>query len=318
MSGIQRRLFLGSAFAGLSGVAAGGLVSSVAPAQAAEPIKRAGHSKFKLSLAAYSYRSFLPSSRGKKPTTTPKTTLTLEDFIADCAKFGCEGTELTSYYFPEQPTPEYLRSLKALCFKLGLDVTGTAVGNDFTHPAGSPEREEQISYTKRWIENAEILGAPVIRIFAGSVKKGQTVEEAHRLVVEAVEECCDFAGKHGVFLALENHGGLTEKPEGLLKLVRDVNSPWLGINFDSGNFHSDDPYAELEQIAPYAINAQVKVVIKRGDSKSAKSEPSDLKRLAKILRDVGYRGYVVLEYEENEDPREVCPKYLDEMRAVFV
>ncbi|MGC3966996.1 MAG: TIM barrel protein [Pirellulales bacterium] len=156
-------------------------------------------------------------------------------------------------------------------------------------------------------------------MFAGAQKKGQTLEETHRLVVEAVEECCDFAGKHGVFLGLENHGGITEQPEELIKLVQDVKSPWLGINFDSGNFHSADPYKELEQIAPYAINAQVKVVIKRGDPKTTKSEPSDLKRLAKMLRDVGYRGYIVLEYEEDdEDPRDFCPKYLEEMRAVFV
>jgi sugar phosphate isomerase/epimerase len=150
------------------------------------------------------------------------------------------------------------------------------------------------------------------------VKKDQTAEEAHRLAVEGIEECCDYAGKHGVFLALENHGGLTERPEGLLKLVHDVKSPWFGVNFDSGNFHSADPYADLEQIAPYAINAQIKVVVSRGgDRTKAKKEPSDFKRLAKMLRDAGYRGYIVLEYEEADDPRSACPKFLDELRAAF-
>ena len=77
--------------------------------------------------------------------------------------------------------------------------------------------------------------------------------------------------------------------------------------------HIDD----LEKIAPYAINAQVKVVMQRGDRKTAKKEPVDMPRLAKILREAGYRGYIVLEYEEEEDPREVCPKFLAEMRAAF-
>ncbi|MGC3966997.1 MAG: hypothetical protein QM775_06385 [Pirellulales bacterium] len=158
MADMARRGFLGTAIAGLSGAAASNLLVDAVPTHAAEPVKRDGRYKFKFSLAAYSYRNFLTSHRGKKPSAPPKESLTLEDFIADCAKFGCDGTELTSYYFPEKPTPEYLRSLKALCFKLGLDVTGTAVGNDFTFPKGSPERAEQIAYTKRWIENAEILG----------------------------------------------------------------------------------------------------------------------------------------------------------------
>ncbi len=316
MASIERRGFLTSAAAAAAGLSISGLFDGPRAAQAVEPVARNGQAKFKFSLAAYSYRNFLPSTRGKKPASAPQATLTLEDFVADCARFGCDGTELTSYYFPENPTPEYLRSLKALCFRLGLDVTGTAVGNEFTYDKG-PDRDKQIAYTKNWIDYAEILGAPVIRIFSGSVHKGQTEAQAHALAVAAIEECCDYAGKHGVFLALENHGGLTAEPQGLLKLVKDVKSPWLGINFDSGNFHSDDPYADLEKIAPYAINAQVKVVMQRGDRKTAKKEPVDMPRLAKILREAGYRGYIVLEYEEDEDPREVCPKFLAEMRAAF-
>jgi sugar phosphate isomerase/epimerase len=306
---LSRRQFLGAA-------AAAGSACLATNVRAIEPISRTGTPKFKFSLAAYSYREYLPSTRGKETVPGKKGNLSLEDFITDCAKFGLDGTELTSYYFPKETTPEYLRSLSSLCFKLGLDVTGTAVGNDLTLPKGE-KRDEQIALVKRWVDNSAILGAPVIRIFSGHVQKGQTEAEAHALAVEGIEECCDYAGKHGVFLALENHGGLTERPEGLLKLVKDVKSPWFGVNFDSGNFRSPDPYADLEQIAPYAINAQVKVVVSRGDRATAKKEPSDFKRLAKILRDAGYRGYVVLEYEEGDDPRSACPKFLDELRAAF-
>ena len=108
--------------------------------------------------------------------------LTLKDFVDDCAKFGLEGTELTSYYFPASTTPEYLRTLRRQCFRLGLDVSGTAVGNDFGHPPGeSPHRADR--QVKQWIEYAEILGAPVIRIFAGSQKKDQTEAQTHSLMV---------------------------------------------------------------------------------------------------------------------------------------
>lgn len=302
MSGYAtRRGFLGSSM-----VAAAGLAAGLRPgtARAIEPIKRTGGPKFKFSLAAYSYRDLIG---GKAPK------LTLADFIDDCAKFGLEGTELTSYYFPQDADDAYLRKVKLQAFRLGLDISGTAVGNDFCHPEG-PEREKQIALVKTWVDRAEILGAPVIRIFSGNAKKGQTEAEAHKLAVEGMEECCDYAGKHGVVLALENHGGLTTTIEGLLSLVRDVKSPWFAVNLDTGNFRSSDPYADLARLAPYAMNVQIKVSMQPA---GGQKEKADFKRLAKILRDSGYRGYIVLEFEEPEDPREACPRYLDELRQAF-
>src|SRR5688572_2283407 len=136
--------------AGAVGGLAGGLFPAGAPA--IEPIARSGRSKFKFSLAAYSYRKLLSGQSPQK---------TLDDFICDCARFGLEGTELTSYYFPKEPTGEYLRHLKHLSFQLGLDISGTAVGNDFCHPPGE-ERDKQLASVERWIDYAEILGAPVI------------------------------------------------------------------------------------------------------------------------------------------------------------
>ena len=93
-----------------------------------------------------------------------------------------------------------------------------------------------------------------------------------------------------------------------------MNSPWFGINLDSGNFSSADPYADLAKIAPYAINAQIKVAIAGPDRKKV---PSDFAKLAKIMRDAGYRGYIVLEYEEAGDIRQECVKYMDQIRQAF-
>src|SRR5262245_37204320 len=137
---LSRREFLAASAAGL---AACGVASAI------EPIPRNGTAKFKFSLAAYSYRELLD---GKK---APR--LTLSDFVSDCAKFGLEGTELTSYYFPKPVTHDFLRSLRQQCFRLGLDVSGTAVGNDFGFPPGD-DRKKQIDSVKQWIDFAEILG----------------------------------------------------------------------------------------------------------------------------------------------------------------
>jgi sugar phosphate isomerase/epimerase len=196
---------------------------------------------------------------------------------------------------------------------LGLDVSGTAIRNDFGL-ADRAARQREIEHCKQWIEHAQQLGAPVIRVFAGHVPDGSSPQDAHRRIVEGLEECCAYAGQHGVHLALENHGGPTDTAEGLLALVDDVQSPWFGVNLDTGNFHSDDIYAEVERVAPYALNVQVKVVVSGPDRQK---QPADFARLAAILRKAEYRGYVVLEYEEEDDPREACRSFVAQMRAAF-
>lgn len=296
-----RRRFLQVAL-GAGALACG--VCPAAPAWAVPPIPRNGTPKFKFSLAAYSYRDLLNGAMPK---------LTLHEFVEDGAKMGLEAVELTSYYFPKNVGPDFLRNLKRRCFQLGLDVSGTAVGNDFGQPAG-PKRQEQIELVKRWVDFSEILGAPVIRVFAGHAAKDSSPTEAHALMVAGLEECCEYAGRHGVHLALENHGGPTATADGLLAFVRDVQSPWFGVNMDTGNFRTDDIYGDLARIAPYALNVQVKVVVTGADGKK---QPTDFKRLAQILRDANYRGYIVLEYEEPGDPRAECPKFMDALRAAF-
>lgn len=288
--------------AGAVGGLAGGLFPLGAPA--IEPIARSVPARFKFSLAGYSYNRLLSGP-------TPK--LKLEDFITDCAKFKLDAADPTSYYFPKEVTSEYLCQLKHLAFRLGLSFSGTGVGNNFCHPVG-PERDKQIALVKKWTEHAAFLGAPVVRVYAGNVPKGLSTDDAHKLVASALQECCDHAAKFGVFLSLENHGGLTATAEGMLRLLGDVKSPWFGALLDTGNFHTADIYGDLAKIAPYAINTHVKTVISGPDGKKV---PADFPRLAKILRDAGYRGYVMLEYEESGDPREACPRILDQIREAF-
>jgi sugar phosphate isomerase/epimerase len=274
-------------------------------ARAIEPIRREiSGPKYKFTLAGYSYRKLLT---GQNPECT------LEDFFIDCARFGLEGTEPTTYYFPQPVTDEYLCRLKALAFRLGLSISSTAVGNNFCLPPGEA-RDQQIASVKQWIDRAAILGAPVIRIFSGKVGKQQTPAEALRLAVEAIEECSQYAGARGILLGLENHGGLTSTADGMLEIVHAVKSPWFGAWMDTGNFHGDDVYGELEKIAPYTIHAQVKVVTSSPDQGK---KPTDYRRLANILDTVGYRGWICLEYEESEDPRIVCPQYIAQLREAF-
>jgi sugar phosphate isomerase/epimerase len=275
-------------------------------ARAIEPFARPGAPRLQLALAAYSFRDSFTEMRGKK---NPAGKLTIPAFLDYCAEQNV-GAELTSYFFPQDASEDYLREVRRHAFLRGVAITGTAVGNTFALPPG-PELQKEIADVKRWIDHAAVLGAPHIRIFAGSAK-GVTEEEARKSCIAALEECCAYAGTKGIFLGLENHGGIVSRADQLLAIVRVVKSPWLGINLDSGNFHSADPYTEFAQCAPYAVNAQIKAEIKPAGAKE--HQPADLARFVQILRDANYQGWVALEYEAKPDPWTQVPLVLAQLR----
>jgi sugar phosphate isomerase/epimerase len=305
----SRRQFLKLACAGGVTVAWNRLPWAAA---AAKPIKRPGKPYMKLSLAAYSFDRQLDLD--KNPT------MTLEDFIHYCAEIDLDATELTSYYFPKNFGDDFLTRLKELTFRLGLDISGTAIGNDFCYPAG-PKRDEQLALTRKWIDHSSFLGAPVIRIFGGYMRNagGADEETAMRRVADGINECLDHAAKKGVFLGIENHSGITESPEQILKIMSMVkDSPWFGVNFDGGGFTGDDPYAQLARIAPYAVNVQVKVSVTRGGRQTGKSEEADLARVVRILADAGYRGYIALEGGgRGDDPKASIRRYIERLRQII-
>ena len=302
---ISRRGFITGGVATLAGAA---IAVSDTDANAAKAPVRNGASHMKLSLAAYSFNRMLP-----RPGRDQKGEMTLEDFVDYCAKLNLDGTELTSYYFPAEPSRDYLLNLKEQTFRLGLDISGTAIGNDFCLPEGE-KRQAQLKLCRDWIDHAAVMGAPVIRIFAGKVPKGGTEEAALNLCVAGINESLDYAAEKGVLLALENHGGITATPEQLLSIVERVkDSRWFGVNYDSGNFRTEDPYGDLEKIAPYAVNAQIKVALKTPNNEHREA---DLKRMVEILRAANYRGYVVLEYEEAK-PYEEIPMYVEKLRELI-
>ncbi|MCZ2341004.1 MAG: sugar phosphate isomerase/epimerase [Bacteroidales bacterium] len=270
---------------------------------AIEPIQRpAGAPKLKLSLAAYSFHRQLNLK-------SPK--MTLFDFIELAGKLPLDAVELTSYYFAET-SDEYLKKLKKACDAKKLAISGVPVRSDFC-VADEKKRQADIEHVKTWTDRAAFLGAPAVRIFAGVIPKGDTLAIAQKRVVAALEECCAHAEKRGVLLALENHGGITSTPEQLLALVKPVQSRALGVNIDTGNFHTADPYADIAKIAPYGVTVQVKTEV----APHNKKEDADLKRVIQIIRDANYHGYIALEYEAAEDPHVAVPRHIQTLRNLI-
>lgn len=305
-----RRSFLGQTLGGLAvaGIAETTTSNSI---WSAEPPVRNGKPHMKLSLAAYSFNRMLPKRATLEQLAAAS--FSLEKFIDFCAEQDLDGTELTAYYFPKEITNDYLMSLKERTFRLGLDISGTAIGNDFCLPEGDA-RQQNLKMCREWIDHSAALGAPMIRIFAGNIPAGEPEEAARERCIDGINQSLDYAATKGVCLALENHGGITATPEQMLRIIQGVkSSPWFGVNFDGGNFRTDDPYRDLAKIAPYAINAQIKVEVVPG----GKKEPADLPRVVKILKEAHYRGFLVLEYEAEEDPFTAIPRHLKTLRELI-
>jgi len=308
---ITKRDFLKTV--GTASAVAGLGVTSPGRLSAAAPIQRNGKPRLNLSLAAYSFRDHFKTATHAQRRSSDARLIDMHGFIDYCADHELEGAELTSYYLNQNIEQAELIALKRHAFLRGIAISGTAVGNEFTLPKGE-KRDAQIAHVKKWIGNAAIMGTPHVRIFAGGAL-GQSLKQAQSLCIEALEEVGEYAGERGVFLGIENHGGIVAEADSLLEIVRATRSDWVGINLDTGNFHTDDVYRDIARCVPHAVNVQLKVEIKpRGAKHKSKV---DLKRLVSILRDGGYQGYVALEYEAAADPWVAVPKWLGQLKTAI-
>jgi len=253
----------------------------------------------RLGCCAYSYRDLLKSGD-----------MTLEEFVKTCYELDLDGVELTSYYFPTTDRP-YLNDIKRCCAAHGLHVAGSAVGSNFCQ-SDEAKRQEQIDTTKQWIDHSVVLGAPCIRVFAGPIPEGHTEDEAVGWAVAAMRECAEYGGERGVIVALENHGGITATAAQVDRLVQEVGHDWFGINLDFGNYR--DPTDEFPKTAPHAVTTHAKVTHRDAEGNRQKVDYSFARQ---VMEQVGYKGYLSIEYEEPEDPREGVPAFVKELKAVF-
>ncbi len=250
--------------------------------------------------------------------------------IAD--EMGFDGVELLLYQLEQNELLSHakLMSYKRHALRLGLPLVGLSTHQGFVSP-DRQLRQENIDRTIGQIEMAYCLGIPVMRVNTGrwgtsgnfdelmknrgieSPLPGYTDEDAYPWVIEALEACLPTAEKCGVILALENHWGLGLTPEGILRIVDAVDSPWLQICTDTGNF-LDDPYERLEKIAPKTIFVQAKTYYGGGEWYAL---DLDYPRIGQILRQHNYRGFISLEFEGKEDYRTALPKSLELLRQSF-
>ncbi len=268
-------------------------IGSRASAAAARP-------RLRSAICAYSFREELKSK-----------TMSYGDLVTLAVDNEVDGLDLTVYWFPDT-SDGFLLPLKRQAYKAGVEIYSISIRSDMCRPTRELQAKEAADVHK-WVDAAEKLGAGHIRVFGGTVPKGSTEDQAAGWVVEVLKRAADYAAKKGVILGLENHGGITERAERIVEIVKKVDSPWVGINLDSGNFRRD-AYAQMEMCVPYAVNVQMKVEVRGAEGKT---EPCDWKRVARMLASGGYRGYAALEYESKADARSSVPPLLKKLNATL-
>jgi len=273
---------------------------------AIEKIKRTVPSKVKIGLNCYSFNQPLMAK-----------TMTVEEMFRISASIGFEAADLTGYYFstyPAVPTDEEIYRYKKCAFLLGLDISGTGVRNDFTL-ADPEKRKLEVQLVKDWIIVASKLGAPVIRVFAGKeVPAGFTRKQVVEWMGKDLQECADFGAQHGVMVGIQNHNDFLKTAADVEEIMEHVKSDWFGLILDIGSFRTtDNPYKEIEQVVPYAINWQIKekVFINNMETKT------DLKKIAAILKNSGYRGYIPIETLGSGDPTEKVTRFYNEVKEAI-
>jgi len=276
-----------------------------AAALAEAKVQREPGVKLKLALNAYSFDKPLKAG-----------TMTLDDVVHFCAQHRVDALDATGYYFPGYPavpTDEYIYGLKRTAFINGVQLSGTGVRNDFA-VADPAARKKDVQMVENWVEVASKLGATVIRVFSGVKRpEGHSFDEALEWMIADFKECAAYGERHGVIIGLQQHNDFLKTADETIRVIEAVNSPWFGDILDVGSVQTNEAYAEIEKLVPYAVSWQVKENV----GYQGKQGPIDLARLRAIIEKAGYRGVLPFEALGTGDPREKVASFLEKIRTAF-
>jgi len=251
-----------------------------------------GSNRLKTSLNAFSFNKPLLDG-----------SMTVFDLLEYCAATGFEGVDITGYYlkgYPAVPDDEYLFKVKRMALRLGLEISGTGVRNDFTIEDKN-KREKEVELVKQWIEVAAKIDAPVIRIFAGNQQnEGTSREKITEWMLEDISRCVDYGKQHGVVIGLQNHNDFIQTADQVIGMIGSINSEWLGLILDTGSYRVNDAYEEIEKSIKYTVNWQIKEKI----FINGQEVETDIPRLMSIIKNSAYNGFLPLETLGEGDPKQ--------------
>jgi sugar phosphate isomerase/epimerase len=245
---------------------------------------------------AYSYGSYL--GKGK---------MTMEQFIVKGVELGVLGVDITTYWL-KSTEPPYLAGLRNFAYRQGMPFSGLAIGADLCQPEPA-KRAEVIETVRKWVDATELLGASHLRVFGDKLPAGANEEQGIQWVVETMKAACEYAAGKGVILGLETHSGLSAKAANMVAILRGVDSPYAGCNLDISNFR-ENPYEQIEACLPYATHTHIR------DFYGESRQPLDLERVWQMFARSGYKGYMSVEYEGEEDAMSGVPKLINKIKPL--
>jgi sugar phosphate isomerase/epimerase len=255
--------------------------------------------RLKSGLVAYSYRTALAAK-----------TMTYDDIIHRASDWGLDGVDMTVYWFPDT-SDRYLAGLRRTAQRCGIQLYNTGVRVQLCQPTKELQ-DAQVETIKKWVDVADRLGSSHVRVFGGAIPKGATQDQALAWAVEVMKRGAEYSGAKGITLGVEDDGGLSATAEPTIAIAKQTESPWAGINADSGN-PPKNGYAQFEMMLPYATSIHFKTEVKDENGKPVKA---DWPRMLATIAKSGYRGFVGLEYESDKAEAEV-PGLCAELRSLI-
>ena len=231
-------------------------------------------------------------------------------FLDVCGELGVEGASIHTRSLTST-AKDYLKRIRRAYLDNGLSVSMLTAGGSFAVPEA--DQEAQFKIVREAIGVAAFLGAPLLRIFAGGPANESDRERAFERAAKGLRQASEEAAKEGVAFGIQNHnhGGLTQTGEDVLRLYKAVGHPNFVFILDTGQWAGSrgagspatwPKYAHIDfmnsirQTAHLASHVRVKFYNPRPDG----SEPAiDYDEVFRILRQVGYRGFLDINYEGN-------------------
>lgn len=175
------------------------------------------------------------------------------DYVEPMVHWGRELLSEAGYFHSVSMLDDPYR-VKRAAEKAGIKLSGLSTHTPLCKPEISTE------YLKQAIRFAHECGAPVVNTDEGPKPPWTTEEEDHVLMRYVLVEAAMAAEHRNILIGLEPHQQYSKTPGGLRRILELVNSPAIGINFDTGNSYlaGQPPYAWLESVLPHLVHLHAK------------------------------------------------------------
>ena len=233
------------------------------------------------------------------------------DWMTHCARdLKVGGIEITDGHL-QSTDEDYIRKVRRVSVDLHLTISALTISNDFGK-ANAEARDKQVENTELGIQLAASLGTPILRVFAGwpeGEKEKCWSEMARCMKIAAL-----IAEREGVVLAVENHnhGGFIQTFDDVSRIMGDVDSEWLRLNLDTGNFI--DGFPSIVKGMLYTIQVHAKM---NNIGPDGVDDTCDYPRFAELLKETNYRGFVSVEYEGPEEEMTAIPRGVEYLRGLL-